>query len=303
LKLGNEEKQDIMRKPSIYLTLAIVFGLASSVHGTVLVNDTWADGNRTSTGPDGSGIDSAWFAASSSTLTVPAAGTLRGRPPTGSATWQTYFAPQGSPVTLGSTGNKLKVTWVFTPTGVNGGNTSQGFNLAVAMTPVQATTDGSFANQAFKSYAMWMNMGTTLGNANPFQLREWSLAGSGSLLGSSANYTSLANGVASGAPGYTGGTTYTYEMTLTRNGAGMDIVSTMTGGTLNTTGIATISFTDTTANTFTFDTFMVRPSGSASAASQFDTTLFKVEFIPEPSTAVLAGLGLLGLVFARRMRR
>jgi hypothetical protein len=41
-----------MRKISIYLTLAAVFGLASSVRGAYpyLVHDTWLDGTRTDPG-------------------------------------------------------------------------------------------------------------------------------------------------------------------------------------------------------------------------------------------------------------
>ena len=54
----------------------------------------------------------------------------------------------------------------------------------------------------------------------------------------------------------------------------------MTGGSLNNTGSATVSYSDSAPNTFTFDTFGVRPSDAADSAASFDTTLFEVEFIP-----------------------
>ena len=53
----------------------------------------------------------------------------------------------------------------------------------------------------------------------------------------------------------------------------------MTGGSLNNVGSAALTFTDPTPNTFTFDTFGVRPSSATDSATNFDSTLFKVEFI------------------------
>ncbi len=152
---------------------------------------------------------------------------------------------------------------------------------------------------------MFMNMSNpNLGNGNPFALREWIVGGPGALLSSSGNWGAngasgtLANGAVSGNHGYDSGTSYTLVMTLTRNASsGLDIVSTMTGGTLDGDGTATLSYTDTTPNTFTYDTFALRQTGSASGAAQVDFTQFKVEFTPapEPSTLALVGLGLLGL--------
>src|ERR1035437_5106052 len=143
---------------SIALALATVCGFALSSYAqtdTILVNDTWADGDRTSSGPDGSGIDSAWFSSSGAALTVPAAGTMRATIGAGSLSETTYFTSQ----TLAATGDELKFTWLFTPSTINPTNTSQGFNLAVVNGATHLSADGaSPASQVYAGYAMYMNM-------------------------------------------------------------------------------------------------------------------------------------------------
>jgi hypothetical protein len=254
-------------------------------------------------------LESAWLRGGAGTLTpIGAGGPLRGTGYAGSsASWYTYFTQPGTPVTLANAGDTLRLTWAFTPTGVNVNNANQGFNLALALAPTRATADASVPSGAYLGYSMFMNMGQTLGNANPFQLRRWA-GGSGNLLGTASMWTSVGiNGATSGNTGYASGTEYTYVMTLTRNaGNGLDIVSTMTGGSLNGTGSATVSWTDTAAaQGFSFDTFDIRPTSEAQTATTFDTRLFQVEFttVPEPSTAALAGLAFLGLAAWRRVRR
>jgi hypothetical protein len=313
-----------MKKALIYLTVAVVSGLAFSARAGSIVKDTWLDGTRTDpasptyaenngvvgTDADADGnLESAWFLAGTGATLAPvgAGGPLRGAMGSSSASFYTYFTPAATPVTLVNAGDQLRLTWAFTPTGVNATNSSQGFNLAVALSPAasRVTADASVPSAAYLGYAMFMNMGVTLGNANPFQLRQWATPGaSGALLGTSANWTSVGNGAASGNTGYADGTQYTYVMRLTRNGSGgLDIVSTMTGGNLNSAGFATVSYTDTTASQgFSFDTFDIRPTTTATSASTFDTSLFQVEFtsVPEPSTLALTSLALALVVWRRK---
>ena len=273
----------------------LTFGMVSSGRATVLVHDTWQDGTRTDpaapvysedgTDLDGDGdLESAWYSGGSGASATASPGHLVFTMGSSSGSWTTYFTPETNQVTLAGAGDQLKVTWVFTPSGVNAGNTSQGFPIALVDTPSaqRISSDTSPGSAAYTGYGVFMNMSPTLGNNHPFQLVERSVT-SGDLLTSSGNWTGVADGATNGNHGYDSGTNYTFVMTITRNAAnGLDIAATMTGGTLNGSGVASASFTDATPNggSYTFDTFALRPNTAAKSASSFDTTLFEVEFIP-----------------------
>jgi len=278
------------------IILILMFGAAVPGYATVLVSNVWNTGVRSypayndpnspysEMGVDynASGdFESAWFSSGSGSA-VTTVGHLNLQNGSTSTSWTTYFTTESSPVFLAGTGDQLKVTWVFTPTNVNLSNTSQQFVLCVVDTPSGArlTSDAVPGSAAYTGYSMYMNMGQTLGNASPFQLKERGVT-SGDLMVSSGNWTALANGATSGNHGYDSGTQYTFVMTFTRNAAdGLDIVATMTGGNLNSSGSATVSYSDSTPNSFTFDTFALRPQSASKTADVFDTTLFEVEFIP-----------------------
>jgi hypothetical protein len=128
---------------------------------------------------------------------------------------------------------------------------------------------------------MFMNMSTTLSNAAPFQLRERAAGDPGvtnAFLSASAGWAALTNSESPEVTGYVGGITYTMIFSATRTEADeLDVAVSMTGGSIGGDGSLNVAYTDSTPNTFTFDMFAIRPSSAASAAAQFDTSLFRVE--------------------------
>jgi hypothetical protein len=295
--------------------------LATTSFAGVIVNDTWRDG--TDTDPvqptysengvdiDGDGdIESLWYRSGAGTLDpVGAGGPLRGdfgTTTTSSASWTTYFTPEASPVALANTGDAIRVTWNFRTGDVNASNTSQSFRFALIDSQTRLTADGTPSGNA-TGYAIFGNMGETLGNSNPFNLKA--RTANSAILSAGGDWgTSLSNGGASGNVGYADNTDYSMVWTVTRNANGNhDIVVAMTGGNLNGTGNLTTSASDVAPNggSHAFDTFAIRPSQAVQSATLFDTSLFKVEFIPgvvvpEPASVALFGLSALVAVLRRQ---
>jgi hypothetical protein len=290
----------------------------TSVYATVIVNDTWQDADRTNqeAGVDSDldgDIESAWFNGGASTMTA-SVGNLSKDLTGTSANWTTYFAAEGSEVNLANTGDKLRVTWTFSLTGVAAPNTSQNFRIGIVDTvpASRLIADGNpaagTALNPYAGYAIFANMGVTLGNSNPLQLRERvAQGGSNAILGTTGDWanaglTGTLNGATSGNDGFDAGTPYTLVWEFTRNGAGIDIDATLSGQGYNTSGSGTIAANDPNGNGFAFDTFNVRPSSAAGTAELFDTSLFRVEFtsVPEPTSFGLLGLSALAMVLRRQ---
>jgi len=297
------------RSLSLFLSATALCGITLSSYGQVL-NDTFADGDRTTQNLPSS---SQWFFGGAGSLSVvgpggPMRGDL-GAGGTGSSSWTTYFAPSGSPLTLASPGDMIRLTWQFTLTGVGAQNSSQNFRLALVNTPAAArlVADGAPGSSTYAGYGMIGSMAPVISNANPFQLVERTAPGTASaLLSATASWTGLGNGATVGNTGYADGVLYTYTLQLTLNNlGGLDIMMSMAGGSYNNSGLAVLNVTDATPNSLSFDTFSIRPSSATGAAQIFDTSLVRVEYVsvPEPTMFAMAGLGVLGFAFYHRRQR
>jgi hypothetical protein len=310
---------------TVGLSLAAILCYRSSVLAVDIVNDTWQDGERnhpaapvySENGTDGDGdtdLESAWYQGGDGTLDpVGPGGPLRGAfssaTSTSSASWTTYFTPEGSEVELTNPGDQLKVTWIFTPTNVNASNGSQNFRIALVDSPGAArlAAEGAPGSALYTGYGMFINFGETTGRSTPFQLKERDGLNS-AFLSASASWPTVADapGFGNGAVNYASGTEYTFEMTITRDAANqLDVEATMSGGNINSTGSVSVSATGLAPNggSFKFDTFGLRPSGATTTAEIFDTRLLRVEgprVVPEPAALSLMGLGLAVLGVARR---
>jgi hypothetical protein len=317
----------------IALAVTASCALALPSRATDLVNDTWLDGTRTDPTSAGTpayaenngvtaidsdsdtNLESAWFKGGGGSLSVtnPGSGNvLEGVTSTSSQHWYTYFTQPSTKVTLANPGDELKLTWVFTPTTI-GNQASQALPIALASNPsARVAGDGTLPTGLFSGYSMFLNFSTTL-SGSAFALKEWATTASGSLLGTAANWGAngistgtLTNAGAAGNTGYVSGTQYTFVFDLKLDPAGsgnLIINSTMTGGSLNNSGVLSDTYTDASPNSLSYDIFAVRPANTASTAAIFDTSLFKVEIIPEPSTFMLAGSGLALMICLIRRRR
>src|ERR1017187_3781805 len=110
-----------------FLVISMLIGLAMPSHAVVILDDTWADGNRSNTSLP---TNAAWYASSGSALTAT----------TGSMTLTiggsavlavSYFTTNAAtPVQL-TVGDTLLTTITFVFNGVAAPNSSQGFRLGV----------------------------------------------------------------------------------------------------------------------------------------------------------------------------
>ncbi|MBU6409647.1 MAG: hypothetical protein KGJ60_06530 [Verrucomicrobiota bacterium] len=103
------------------------FGLFTCGADTVLLDDTWATGTRSTQNLPS---QSAWYASSGSTLAA-TTGAMTGTDGTGSVEWRTYFTPN-TPQTL-NVGDRLQVSLTLKLAGVNtgGASTSRGVRIGL----------------------------------------------------------------------------------------------------------------------------------------------------------------------------
>lgn len=273
--------------------------VASSYGATILVNDTWKDATRTDpasptycevgadTDVDGD-IESLWYrSGTGSSTTMQTNHMIHTAAAASSMSLTTYFSTNNGAVSLNNLGDKLTITWVFKPNGITAtGAGNQDMRIAIVDTGTRLTGDATPANAVYSGYGIFMNMRAgTLGNASPLRIMEWAVSGGANNLLSTAGawlQDATATATVGTTGGYSEGNTYTLVWSATRTSSGADIYQKITdsGTTLGSNGVLEVSYSDSSPQTLTFDTFSLRPSTPETTATNFDTTLFKVEFTP-----------------------
>lgn len=279
---------------------------SSSLQATTLLNDTFSDNERATQGLTGS---AEWgFAPNGNTNTnanlSAATGALVFTPQTTVGTAQqstAYFTASGSPVALAD-GETITLTFDFTLTAL-GASSENGLRFGLFNSNgTRYAADFSTASLPFLNAAIFepttgffttANVGATLGTST-FGVRRGNASASNTTpFGGSGGITGAST--TSGYLGLVAGTTYTASLSILRNSSISATVST----TIN--GFTQGATTTATAGTMSFDTVAIL-SGSALTASSNTFTIdnVNVTVIPEPSAALLGGLGALALLRRRR---
>ncbi|MCE5186943.1 MAG: PEP-CTERM sorting domain-containing protein [Planctomycetaceae bacterium] len=283
-----------MRIKHAFLVTCLVISTFASA--TILLNDTFADGDRTNTAlPNESG-----FWASSAGDVTTTAGNVRLDMAASSRRMHTYFAPEASPVSLG-VGEKLVATIDFIPEVGFIDTTSRNFRLGLFYDPVQMAQDGVGDAGISNGWtdATGFNAQFSLSSsdvaANARVGKRTNLTGGINLLGSDSAYTYGSNGTK--ATYLSLDTVYTIMMMIDYQAANaMEITFEFSQGD---TLISSASLIDD--GTFggqgmytDFDFLMFRLSSNNGTAEVVNFQSITVEHIvPEPATMVLLGLGAL----------
>lgn len=288
--------------------------LPAFASAATIVNDRWADSNRSDpaaptysengvdSDSDGD-IESAWFRTGTSSTWSAAPGHLvMSAGAASSMSVTTYFTPDGSPVTLSNVGDKMTISWVFTPTGVTTSSTgNQDMRIAIVDSPnaQRVSTDASPGTGTYTGYAAYFNMRAgTIGANNAFRIMEHG-GGSTALLSAAAAYSQVAAmpTVQNTTTGLTDGAQYTFTWSIEKTASGADIIQSLVGGNTN----LSVSYSDASPQVLSFDTFAMRPQTPEVTATTFDTNSFTVTLSVVPEPASLA-TGMLGLAMLRRRR-
>ncbi|MGA2605718.1 MAG: immunoglobulin domain-containing protein, partial [Verrucomicrobiia bacterium] len=265
---------------SVFVMAAMV-GLAIPSHAVVILDDTWADGNRSNTSLP---TNAAWYASSGSALTA-TTGSMTLTLGSSAILVVSYFTTNAASPAQLTVGDTLLTTITFTFNGVAAENTSEGFRLGIyefGSNRVSADFSGNGTQGAgVQGYALFQNMGAAFNNTTPMDIRVRSNVADSSLLGTSGDYTSLGTGpgTTNNFGGFANGTTYTLQYAFQRTASN---VMAITVSWLDATNGATLltSVTDNNATNFNFDGIGIRPQEASEAAT---TTIFqevKVEYIP-----------------------
>jgi len=290
---------------------------AAATRAAVLLNDTWADGSRAETSlPNESAVFTGISSSGGGALAA-SPGVLSQTVATDSMKIWTHYAADGSEVQLG-VGQQLVATVDFVLRGQLYDNTSRGFRLGLYNDPTdnQVLTDvnddgggGSDPWSDSTGYAVQIPFTRGPSVANPIQIFK-RVNSNSSLLGSSAAMSSASSGGTQILEALNTPYTLTFEIdrvSATQNDVTVSLAD--SSGVLATQTVSDNGSTFTagtlpgSANPYSmFEHLFIRTSNNVSTADQIDYTRFRVEVVPEPTTALIMALGGLGLLAAHRRR-
>jgi len=315
------------------LVCALAATVAASPHvhaGTILLNDTWADGNRTSTSlPSDSPTWIGQSAGNGSNSVSP--GSLDFVLPTNSLKAWTYFTSDNSApdtnqphnaVTQLGVGDQMVAWTTFTPTGVTAANTSKGFRVGLFFDPTDARVESDTNSDAGGGTSPWADavgygvqipLNSSSSNSNPLSIGKRTSSANTSLLGSNSSYTLAPTG--GSAYSITSGNSYKLQLTLNVVSATqLDVTATLLQGT---TVLATQTVSDL-GSTFGGTAVIGALPGNNAIYTKFDQLFFRnsdntqatglsftnwhveVNSIPEPASIALLWVGGFTLLLRRR---
>lgn len=295
------------------LSLAVVL-LVASAQAAVIVNDSFADGDRAKTGA----LDTNWWTSSSSSgdeISVGSLGLVTG---TSGRGLHTVFPTQ----TLANIGDSLIATYTFTTPATVGSGSNSSFRVGLFDTLGRAGLDAdisassgspndlygwSVSNGApapgtdgLPGYMMDMDVNSGTDDLN---FREHVIGSATGRLMATTGSGSFANVPSSGpdnAYTFTPNTEYTGTFSITRISATeVELNGSLDGATHSTTD--TFDSVDIGMLAFHINSNQFGSSNSPDTPDNgIDFSNVTIEFIPEPSAALLALLGGVALVARRR---
>jgi hypothetical protein len=282
----------------------------TTTFGVVIVDDSWADGGRNN-GADL--LDADWWSSVASNNTSVEVGSGYMGLVTGTAGRGLHgtFAPQTLAI-----GDTLTATLTFlTPATVGSESGGGGFRFVLAdfnnaglAADLQSST--SFVQPLFTNLPAYMvdfDVNRP-GVADDTSVRKHNPNSTGRLAGTTAEWTQL--GTSTDVDySFTPNTEYVVVLSLTRTGLdSMDVF-----GSLSSSNVLLTSHTQSDASGIVNNIGLVGVFANSglfgssptigAADNGIDFTNIRIEVIPEPSTLVLAFVGLAGLLYTNRRRR
>lgn len=272
-----------------------------SSSATVIVDETFADGNRTTQNPPSS---LAWFSSQtpSNITTTTGSMTLSGGSGSSAQSAVAYF----SSISL-AVGETMTLSLDFSPggtLGIAGTLNAIRFGAFNSNGGTIITADGqnpSMAANTYLGYVGRLNINQS-GGTTTTQILERGAA-AGVLLTASSAYTAALGTTGSMVDSLSLSTTYALTLTLTRaTETSMAITFSLSGGDLDE--VATASYTDTSGIVTSFDSFGFSYWGNSGAGfSEATFSNIQVTVVPEPSTVAMAVIGTLGAAGVAWRRR